>query len=66
METTRATAPHIEQLKSNAAVLSSATEVHLKLVQPASVLLKLDDHLRVNATEALMGDLERFCSALAR
>jgi len=59
METTRATAPHIEQLKSVLQSYPGATEVHLKLVQPGrSVLLKLDDHLRVNATEALMGDLK--------
>jgi len=59
METTRATAPHIEQLKTVLMSYPGATEVHLKLVQPGrSVLLKLDDQLRVNATEALMGDLK--------
>ncbi len=36
-----------------------ATEVHVKLTQPGrSVLMSLDDSLRVNATSALFGDLK--------
>ena len=59
METTRATTPQIEQLKSVLASYPGATEVHLKLVQPGrSVLIKLDDRWRVDANEALMGDLK--------
>jgi DNA polymerase-3 subunit alpha len=36
-----------------------ATEVQVKLTQPGrSVLMSLDDSLRVNATSALFGDLK--------
>ena len=36
-----------------------ATEVHLKLIQPGrSVVMRLDHAYRVNATEALFGDLK--------
>ena len=59
MELTRATAPQIEQLKSLLVAYPGQTEVHVKLVQPGrSVLLKLDDSFRVEASEALMGDLK--------
>ena len=44
------------------AVVSShpgSTEVHVRLSQPGrSVLMKLDDSYRVNATEAIFGDLK--------
>ena len=54
-----ATAPQIEQLKSLLVAYPGQTEVHVKLVQPGrSVLLKLDDSFRVEANEALMGDLK--------
>ena len=66
METTRATAPHIEALKSILVSYPGSTEVHLKLIQPGrSVLLKLDDQLRVDATPALMGDLKVLLGARA-
>ena len=36
-----------------------ATEVHLRLTQPGrSVLMRLDDRLRVTASPALFGDLK--------
>ena len=66
MELTRATQPAIEQLKAVLASYPGATEVHVKLVQPGrSVLLRLDDQFRVNATEALIGDLKVLLGARA-
>ncbi|SES48856.1 DNA polymerase III, alpha subunit [Pedococcus cremeus] len=59
METTRATAGKIEQLKSVLSSHPGSTEVHVRLSQAGrSVLMKLDDSYRVNATEALFGDLK--------
>ncbi len=66
MDLTRATPPRIEQLKSVLASYPGATEVHLKLVQPGrSVLLRLDDRFRVDANEALIGDLKVLLGARA-
>ena len=59
MDATRATTPAVEKLKTVLVSYPGATEVHLKLVQPGrTVLLRLDDQFRVNATEALIGDLK--------
>ena len=59
MDTTRATAGKIEQLKSVLSSHPGSTEVHVRLSQAGrSVLMKLDDSYRVNATEALFGDLK--------
>lgn len=59
METTRATSGKIEQLKGVLSSHPGSTEVHVRLSQPGrSVLMKLDDSYRVNATEALFGDLK--------
>ena len=58
-ETTRATAGKIEQLKTVLSSHPGSTEVHVRLSQPGrSLLMKLDDSYRVNATEALFGDLK--------
>jgi DNA polymerase III subunit alpha len=59
MDTSRATAGKIEQLKTVLSSHPGSTEVQVKLSQPGrSVLMKLDDSYRVNATEALFGDLK--------
>jgi DNA polymerase III subunit alpha len=59
MDTTRATTGKIEQLKSVLSSHPGSTEVHVRLSQAGrSVLMKLDDSYRVNATEALFGDLK--------
>ncbi len=59
METTRATAGKIEQLKTVLSSHPGSTEVHVRLSQAGrSVLMKLDDSYRVNATEALFSDLK--------
>lgn len=59
MDTTRATAGKIEQLKSVLSSHPGSTEVHVRLSQAGrSVLMRLDDSYRVNATEALFGDLK--------
>jgi DNA polymerase-3 subunit alpha len=59
METTRATAGKIEQLKGVLSSHPGSTEVHVRLSQSGrSVLMRLDDSYRVNATEALFGDLK--------
>ncbi|MDF2092464.1 DNA polymerase III subunit alpha [Knoellia sp. 3-2P3] len=59
METTRATTGKIEQLKNVLSSHPGSTEVHVRLSQAGrSVLMKLDDSYRVNATEALFGDLK--------
>ncbi len=66
MEVTRATTPRIEELKTVLTSYPGATEVHLKLVQPGrSVLLRLDDQFRVDATESLIGDLKVLLGARA-
>jgi DNA polymerase-3 subunit alpha len=59
METTRATAGKIEQLKGVLSSHPGSTEVHVRLSQAGrSVLMRLDDGYRVNATEALFSDLK--------
>ncbi|HET8767265.1 MAG TPA: OB-fold nucleic acid binding domain-containing protein, partial [Pedococcus sp.] len=59
IDTNRATQSKVEELK---AVLSShpgSTEVHVRLSQPGrSVVMRLEDTYRVNATDALFGDLK--------
>ena len=53
------TAARAERLKEILREHPGATEVHVKLTQPGrSVLMTLDDGLRVNATSALFGDLK--------
>jgi DNA polymerase-3 subunit alpha len=48
-----------ERLKEILREHPGATEVHVRLTQPGrSVLMSLDDTLRVNATSALFGDLK--------
>ena len=55
----RATAAVAESLKRVLGEHPGATEVQVKLTQPGrSVLMSLDDSLRVNATSALFGDLK--------
>jgi DNA polymerase III subunit alpha len=59
METARATAQRVEELKTVLTNHPGTTEVHLKLVKPGrSVEIRLDPAYRVNATEALFGDLK--------
>lgn len=59
MDTNRATAAKVEELKSVLSSHPGSTEVHVRLSQPGrSVLMKLEDAYRVNATEALFGDLK--------
>ena len=59
MPLTRATNGLAVQLKGVLAEHPGATEVHVKLVQPGrSVLMRLDDGLRVTASPALFGDLK--------
>ncbi len=59
MDLGRATSGRIEQLKGVLSSHPGVTEVHLKLNQPGrSVLMRLDDAYRVDATEALFGDLK--------
>jgi DNA polymerase-3 subunit alpha len=59
MDLARATMGKIEQLKGVLAAHPGITEVHVKLLQPGrSVLMRLDDTYRVDATEALFGDLK--------
>jgi DNA polymerase-3 subunit alpha len=53
------TAARAERLREILREHPGATEVHVKLTQPGrSVLMTLDDGLRVNATSALFGDLK--------
>lgn len=55
----RATPAIAESLKRVLGEHPGATEVQVKLTQPGrSVLMSLDDSLRVNATSALFGDLK--------
>ncbi len=59
LDTARATAGLIEQLKAVLSAHPGSTEVRVRLSQPGrSVLMKLGDSYRVNATEALFGDLK--------
>ncbi len=56
---TRATDAVAERIKSVLAEHPGVTEVHLRLTQPGrSMLMRLDDSLRVTATPALFGDLK--------
>ena len=55
----RATDALAEEIKRVLGEHPGATEVHLKLTQPGrSVLMKIDDRLRVSASPALFGDLK--------
>ncbi|CAN7473120.1 DNA polymerase III subunit alpha [Knoellia sp. LjRoot47] len=59
LDTLRATTGRMEELKGVLANHPGTTEVHLKLTKPGrTTLIKLDDALRVNATESLFGDLK--------
>jgi DNA polymerase-3 subunit alpha len=59
METARATPQRVEELKGVLANHPGTTEVHLRLVKPGrAVEIRLDPAYRVNATEALFGDLK--------
>ncbi|WP_299442364.1 DNA polymerase III subunit alpha [uncultured Phycicoccus sp.] len=59
METARATAERIEELKGVLTNHPGTTEVHLRLLKPGrSVEIRLDPAFRVNADEALFGDLK--------
>ncbi|MDO5696544.1 MAG: DNA polymerase III subunit alpha [Dermatophilus congolensis] len=59
MPLARATNGMALQLKGVLAEHPGATEVHVKLIQPGrSVLMRLDDGLRVTASPALFGDLK--------
>ena len=59
METARATTERVEELKSVLTNHPSTTEVHLRLVKPGrAVEIRLDPAFRVEATEALFGDLK--------
>ncbi|HYO86665.1 MAG TPA: DNA polymerase III subunit alpha [Dermatophilaceae bacterium] len=59
MAVSRATTGLAEQLKAVLREHPGATEVHLRLTQPGrSVLMRLDDGLRVNASPELFGDLK--------
>ncbi|WP_168583715.1 DNA polymerase III subunit alpha [Gephyromycinifex aptenodytis] len=56
---TRATTGLAQELKDVLHEHPGATEVHLRLTQPGrSVVMKLDDGLRVTASPALFGDLK--------
>ena len=59
METSRATAQRVEELKVVLTNHPGTTEVHLRLVKPGRVVeVRLDTAYRVNATEGLFGDLK--------
>jgi DNA polymerase-3 subunit alpha len=59
METSRATAQRVEELKVVLTNHPGTTEVHLRLVKPGRVVeVRLDTAYRVNATESLFGDLK--------
>ena len=59
IDTNRATQTKVEELKSVLSSHPGSTEVHVRLSQPGrSVLMKLEDSYRVDATEALFGDLK--------
>jgi len=56
---TRATNDVAERIKAVLGEHPGVTEVHVKLTQPGrSVLMRLDDSLRVSASPALFGDLK--------
>jgi DNA polymerase-3 subunit alpha len=59
IDTNRATASKVEELKSVLASHPGSTEVHVRLSQPGrSVLMRLEDTYRVDASDALFGDLK--------
>ena len=59
METSRATGQRVEELKGVLTNHPGTTEVHLRLVKPGrTVEIRLDPAYRVNASEALYGDLK--------
>jgi DNA polymerase-3 subunit alpha len=59
LDTMRATTGRMEELKGVLSNHPGATEVHLKLTKPGrTTLIRLDDTLRVDATESLFGDLK--------
>ncbi len=59
METARATGQRVEELKGVLTNHPGTTEVHLRLVKPGrTVEIRLDPAYRVNASEALYGDLK--------
>jgi DNA polymerase-3 subunit alpha len=59
IDTNRATQAKVEELKSVLASHPGSTEVHVRLSQPGrSVLMRLEDSYRVDATDALFGDLK--------
>ena len=59
IDTNRATATKVEELKSVLSAHPGSTEVHVRLSQPGrSVLMRLEDSYRVDASEALFGDLK--------
>jgi DNA polymerase III subunit alpha len=56
---TRATNGVAERIRTVLGEHPGVTEVHLKLTQPGrSVMMRLDDSLRVTASPALFGDLK--------
>ncbi|MEO6791472.1 MAG: DNA polymerase III subunit alpha [Ornithinibacter sp.] len=59
MDTVRATTGRIEELKTVLTNHPGTTEVHLRLIKPGrSVEIRLDAAFRVEANEALFGDLK--------
>lgn len=59
MDTVRATTGRIEELKTVLTNHPGTTEVHLRLIKPGrSVEIRLDPAFRVEANEALFGDLK--------
>jgi DNA polymerase-3 subunit alpha len=63
---TRVTDGLAQQLKGVLATHPGATEVHVKLVQPGrSVLMRLDDSLRVTASPELFGELKALLGSAA-
>jgi DNA polymerase III subunit alpha len=59
IDSNRATTDKIEELKSVLSSHPGSTEVRVRLSQPGrSVLMRLEDAYRVNATESLFGDLK--------
>ena len=59
IDTNRATAAKIEELKGVLSSHPGSTEVHVRLSQPGrSVLMRLEDAYRVNASDSLFGDLK--------
>ena len=59
MDTLRATTSRIEELKGILTNHPGTTDVHLRLVKPGrEVHLRLDASYRVQASDALFGDLK--------